>query len=329
MQLNFNVKQQTITLESTDIQVVAESKNYLYCSFSFSEDWHDVIKTAIFISAKGDVFNVILEDDTCIVPWEVIKYPHFSVSVFGGDLITTNKVVVNVSKSGYSEGETPKDPTPDVYAQILKMIEEMGGQVDEEVIRQAVYEYLEENPVDVPDETDPTVPEWAKQPNKPTYTPDEIGTLSATAITEKITQTVDEETQIIKADIEGIQEDIKNESHFRGYVSTNAKIQEMEATPNDFAYSAESGTVWVYDAEQGWEETDTPVPDKGTPLSNAAPLINGVASSGTSEEGARSDHRHPTDTTRLGVVEFNEFKSELETSLDNIITKYGLDGDVE
>ena len=93
----------------------------------------------------------------------------------------------------------------------------------------------------------------------------------------------------------------------------------MEATPNDFAYSAESGTVWVYDAEQGWQETNTPVPDKSTPASNATPLVNGVASAGSSGEYARGDHRHPTDTTRLGVAEFNEFKSELETGLNNII----------
>ena len=182
-------------------------------------------------------------------------------------------------------------------------------------------------------ETDPTVPEWAKQPTKPTYTADDVGAYTkeetVTLIDSKIDETkkyVDEETKVIKADIEGIQEDIHNEAHFRGYVSTNADVEAMEATPNDFVYSAESGTVWVYDAEQGWQSTNVPVPDKATPLSDATPLINGEASSGQSEEAARSDHRHPTDTTRLGVTEFNEFKFELETSLDNIITKYGLDG---
>ena len=93
----------------------------------------------------------------------------------------------------------------------------------------------------------------------------------------------------------------------------------MSATPNDFAYSAESGTVWIYDAVEGWQETDTPVPDKGVPASNATPLVNGVASVGQSEEYARGDHRHPTDTTRVGVEEFNALKSELEIGLDNII----------
>ena len=129
---------------------------------------------------------------------------------------------------------------------------------------------------------------------------------------------IDEQIAVVKSDIEGLQKQIQEESHFRGYLSTNAKIQALEATPNDFAYSAESGTVWIYDAEQGWQNTSTPVPDKGTPLSNATPLINGIASAGTSEEGARSDHRHPTDTTRASGEEFRQLSSTVDGILNDI-----------
>lgn len=122
MQLDFSVKEQILTLESVDKKVVANSKNYLSCKFSFCEDWQGITKTAIFVSASGDVFNVILENDACSVPWEVIKYPHFTISVFGGDRITANKVVIQVNKSGYDEGKTPQPPTPDVYNQLLNSI---------------------------------------------------------------------------------------------------------------------------------------------------------------------------------------------------------------
>jgi hypothetical protein len=141
----------------------------------------------------------------------------------------------------------------------------------------------------------------------------EVGELSSTVAD------IGEQTAVVKSDIEGIQKQIQEEAHFRGYLSTNAKIQALDATPNDFAYSAESGTVWIYDAGNGWQETDTPVPDKATPAGDATPLINGVASAGKSEAYSRDDHRHPTDTTRVGVNEFNAFKSELETGLDTII----------
>jgi len=121
---------------------------------------------------------------------------------------------------------------------------------------------------------------------------------------------IDKEVEIIKSDIEGVKQQLNEESHFRGYLSTNAKIQALEATPNDFAYSAESGTKWVYDVENGWQDTGTQVPDQLTPASDATPLINGTASAGTANEYARGDHRHPVDTSRVGVEEFNEFKIE-------------------
>ena len=130
---------------------------------------------------------------------------------------------------------------------------------------------------------------------------------------------VDGQADIIKADIEGLQAQINEEAHFRGYLSSNAKIQALEATPNDFAYSAESGTKWIYDAENGWQDTGTPVPDQLTPASHTTPLINGVASVGTEESYARGDHRHPTDTTRASVEDLNDLKSTIETALDNII----------
>ena len=83
----------------------------------------------------------------CKVPYEVIESPMFLVSVFGGDRITANRAEILVLQSGYEEGETPKEPTPDVYAQILKKIEEMEtGSVSDEQVKKAVDAYFAENP---------------------------------------------------------------------------------------------------------------------------------------------------------------------------------------
>jgi len=302
---------------TNDTAYVCDNSDYTVV-FSFDKEWDEFeTKTARFVY-DGRHQDVIFTGNECAMP-KISNARLIFVGVFAGDLHTTTSASVMANKSILSGSGIPDPPPENIYNQIIKMIEEMGGQVDEEVIRQIVYEYMENNPIPFPAEIDPTVPEWAKQPNKPTYTPAEIGTLSATAITEKITQTVDEQTEVLKSDVEGLQTQVNEHAHFKGYLSTNAKIQSLEATPNDFAYSAESGTVWVYDAGNGWYDTETPVPDKSTPASNATPLMNGEASHGQSEEYARGDHRHPTDTTRVGVVEFNKFKSDLETGLDNII----------
>ena len=130
-----------------------------------------------------------------------------------------------------------------------------------------------------------------------------------------INKYIDEQTKTIKSDVDGIQKSILNEAHFRGYLSTNDKIQVLSATPNDFAYSAESNTKWVYDERNGWINTGIKVPDQLTPASDSSPLIDGVASPGSEESYARGDHRHPTDTTRASVTAFNKLESDVHPAI--------------
>lgn len=149
MKLTFEINNQ-ILVRTDKNKIVADSRNYLYAEFAFlSEDWNGITKTAIF--RKGNKsFKIILdEDNICLVPWEVLECGTMFVSVFGGDLITTNSLAVSIMGSGYSEGETPSEPTPDVYSQILERINNLEvGEVSDERIAAVVTEYLAENPVD-------------------------------------------------------------------------------------------------------------------------------------------------------------------------------------
>src|SRR5699024_1130007 len=77
--------------------------------------------TAIF----GGYTQLLDDNNECNVPWEVLQQPgKVEVSAFCGDLHTANIAVVPVEKTGYKSGETPKDPTPDVYDQLAKMVQE-------------------------------------------------------------------------------------------------------------------------------------------------------------------------------------------------------------
>lgn len=118
MNLTFSVNKQII--QRTDCEIpVAKSENYLFAEFSFSDEWQGT-KTAIF--NNGTAYSVILEDNRCLVPWEVITANGFSVSVFCGNRITANTAYVMVIPSGYVEGETPAPPSPTVYDQLMEEV---------------------------------------------------------------------------------------------------------------------------------------------------------------------------------------------------------------
>lgn len=117
--LKFNMQNQTIT-RTDSFNVVADSRNYLTAEFMFSQEWKGNI-TAIF-AYENEKYCQLVTDNICVVPWEVIKPPFFTVSIVCGDRVTANTASVAVEKSGYAEGETPKPPTPDVYNQILNSV---------------------------------------------------------------------------------------------------------------------------------------------------------------------------------------------------------------
>lgn len=72
---------------------------------------------------------------------------------------------------------------PKTYKAVNKPIG--GGEVTDEQISNAVDNYMKEHPLD---ETDPTVPDWAKQPEKPTYTALEVGADTAGTAVEKVSE---------------------------------------------------------------------------------------------------------------------------------------------
>lgn len=120
MTLTFLLDYQQISRTDKSV-VVAGSVNYLRAKFSpKSDDWKLPV-TALFNGTA-----VLLDENwECAVPWEVVQQAgSFAVSAFCGSLQTANTVIVPVIASGYKNGETPPEPTPDVYNQILGVMQE-------------------------------------------------------------------------------------------------------------------------------------------------------------------------------------------------------------
>ncbi|MEE1239444.1 MAG: hypothetical protein UHO61_05925 [Acutalibacteraceae bacterium] len=121
------------TLHTFDC-TVSDSVRYETVKFDFPKSWEDYTKTAVFRNGEK-ILSVILNSggelclgaDECYIPYEVIKFPEFTVSVFGisGDSRTTTPpAVIKVIQSGYGEGDEPFAPTPGEYEQLVNLANE-------------------------------------------------------------------------------------------------------------------------------------------------------------------------------------------------------------
>lgn len=135
MQLTFSVQNQIIT-RTDDFKPVAKSQNYLRASFTFSEDWGDDDKIAIF-HVGNDNYEMILDSENeCLVPWEALVVArNMYVSVYSGDRITASEALVKILPTGYTERvSATQDPSIDVYSSLLSRmntIDKNIGDLDE------------------------------------------------------------------------------------------------------------------------------------------------------------------------------------------------------
>lgn len=144
--------------------------------FSFDEEWDQYdTKTARIINGDGEYYDQVFTGCECPMPI-ISKAYAIKVGVFAGNLHTTTPAYVPAVKSILCDGGSPANPPEDVYHQIMEMLKSSG--VNPEAIESAVKQYLDEHPITF-EESDPNVPEWAKQPEPPTYTAEDVGALPA------------------------------------------------------------------------------------------------------------------------------------------------------
>ena len=132
--MNLEFKLENQILKRTDNEtIVARSKNFYKCKFQFDEEfWDNLNKFAIFEDSWGKKTTVHLGNTigvlSCIIPDFVLKGTFFKVSVYGGDLITTNTVSIPLTQSGYGRNNHScnKDIFVEIFDKLDSKIEEIG-----------------------------------------------------------------------------------------------------------------------------------------------------------------------------------------------------------
>ena len=153
--------------------IVCDNSDYMV-HWTLDEDWsaYDT-KTMRTIYMDGTYTDTVFSGGVVALP--VCTVPGVvQIGLFAGDIRTSRVAILRALPSVRSGAGAPADPTPDVYDQLMEIIKGLGV-VDPDDIAKAVADYLAEHPIE---ETDPTVPAWAKAETKPTYSAAEVGAIA-------------------------------------------------------------------------------------------------------------------------------------------------------
>lgn len=136
--------------------VISHNSDYV-AEFEFDEEWQDKVKTVYFVCEDGSYQAVVMSGNSCGVPMLDGEHRRIFVGVQAGAakkpsvLKTTRPCCLKVRDSiADLLGQPIPDPTPDVYQQIMALLEDIKqGEVSPEDIQKAVNNYLTENPISV------------------------------------------------------------------------------------------------------------------------------------------------------------------------------------
>lgn len=82
MQIEFEIDQQRLT-RTSNAYLIEGSKNFVECIFSFSSDWAELDKWALF-KRDNNTYEIFIEDNKCLVPIQCTSAEgEFTVSVVG------------------------------------------------------------------------------------------------------------------------------------------------------------------------------------------------------------------------------------------------------
>lgn len=173
--INISVKNK-IAVQTNKTEYICDNSDFII-KFNFDAEWdaYDT-KTARFCYNSKYV-DAVFTGDSCAIPI-ISDTNDINIGVYAGNLHTTTPALVLCEKSILGGSGFPADPPDDVYNQIMELIQGLGTP-DTEAIAKAVADYLIEHPLE---ETDPTVPKWAKAEKKPTYTAEEVGAIANTEL---------------------------------------------------------------------------------------------------------------------------------------------------
>lgn len=121
--IQINIKDKVASLVSNTDYIVSHNSDYVF-EFTFDAEWSEYATKTARIESGGEYVDVPFVGNMCTVPI-LGKGSLVRVGVFAGELHTTTAATIKLVPSVLTDNGTPMPPSPDVYSQIIRKLDEI------------------------------------------------------------------------------------------------------------------------------------------------------------------------------------------------------------
>ena len=135
--IEINVNGSVVSVQQTEA-LYCGSRDVYICSFSFDKSWDKYRKSAVFRAAGRAITAVVAEDNTCLLPWELMQRDsighEIEVGMYGvgadGEILTSVWDSIGTVREGSAVGNDARDPSVGVYEQVMATLRDVDEKVN-------------------------------------------------------------------------------------------------------------------------------------------------------------------------------------------------------
>ena len=135
--IEINVNGSVVSVQQTEA-LYCGSRDVYICSFSFDKSWDKYRKSAVFRAAGRAITAVVAEDNSCLLPWELMQRDsighEIEVGMYGvgadGEILTSVWDSIGTVREGSAVGNDARDPSVGVYEQVMATLQNVDEKVN-------------------------------------------------------------------------------------------------------------------------------------------------------------------------------------------------------
>ncbi len=127
MQFDFKIENKTLTQMNEADPVICDNSDYSV-HFTFDGEWDGVTKTVRFTNGKNYVDVILPNNNTVLIPREIISPPAVYLGVYAPAVRTTAPAKIPCRSSILTPNGTPAEPVEDVYLQLVSCYDELKNE---------------------------------------------------------------------------------------------------------------------------------------------------------------------------------------------------------